>query len=185
MITKNDLDLMIHNDVAAYRSIRKQFNADLETVHDIQRDHYDDGPEKAVEIAIHVLGYDRAMAAIATMINSIGDWDGRISDRSRAWAKTVDGSLDYDAAAHCHVYTSLHSCHVEQIARYARIAERPADNYGLIEIGRPDLVLDTFECLDDAIGVAGSKEDADVVLYGVMDMRTRIVLWSSDGVVSA
>lgn len=87
----------------------------------------DIGPKKTVEILIDRIGYDRAAAAIATMINVIGEWDGRIDNRNREWAKTIDDAMDREAARNYGLYCSLHSCHADQIASEMRRAERPIE----------------------------------------------------------
>ena len=56
----------------------------------------------------------------------------------------------------------------------------PEPNYALIALDHPENELDVFDCLDDAIGIAESQEDADTVSYGVKDVRSGIVLWSNN-----
>ena len=127
MYTKAMIEEMFQNDVAATREWRKQYKADYEQIEKTFNETRDLGPKKTVETLIDRIGYDRAQAVVATMINSIGLWDGRIDDRNRAWAKTIDEAFDKEAANDAYIYCSLHSCHADQIASEMRRAERPVE----------------------------------------------------------
>lgn len=127
MYTKAMIKEMFQNDVAATREWRKQYKADYEQIEKTFNETRDIGPKKTVETLIDRIGYDRAQAVVATMINSIGSWDGRIDDRNRAWSKTVDEAFDKEAATDAFIYCSLHSCHADQIASEMRRAERPVE----------------------------------------------------------
>lgn len=129
MITKYDMTQMIKKDLAAYRAFRKQLEADHDAVEQAVADHYEtnETPEQTVARLIGMIGYDRTVGMIATLVNSIGTWDERISERNRSWAKTVENALDQETARDCYIYQRMHSCHVDQIANYARRAERPVE----------------------------------------------------------
>ena len=127
MITKQQIKAMFQNDVDSTREWRKQYKADYEQIEKTFNETRDLGPKKTVETLIDRIGYDRAQAVVATMINSIGLWDGRIDDRNRAWAKTIDEAFDKEAANDAYIYCSLHSCHADQIASEMRRAERPVE----------------------------------------------------------
>lgn len=127
MYTKAMIEEMFQNDVAATREWRKQYKADYEQIEKTFNETRDLGPKKTVETLIDRIGYDRAQTVVATMIDSIGLWDGRIDDRNRAWAKTIDEAFDKEAANDAYIYCSLHSCHADQIASEMRRAERPVE----------------------------------------------------------
>ena len=111
----------------ATRNELHQAEADREAMETVFNETRDLGPKKTVETLIDRIGYDRAAATIATMINVIGEWDGRIDDRNRAWAKTIDDAMDREAAQNYGLYCSLHSCHADRIASEMRRAERPVE----------------------------------------------------------
>ena len=129
MITKYQLSQMLEANRDEYRSFRKQIESDHNAVEQAVADHYktNETPEQTVARLIASIGYDRTVGMIATLVNSIGDWDERISRRNRDWSKTVENALDQEAARDCYIYQRMHSCHVDQIADYARRAERPVE----------------------------------------------------------
>ena len=134
------------------------------------------GPKATVEKLIETIGYDRAAATIATMINVIGEWDGRIDNRNREWAKTIDDAMDREAAQNYGLFCSLHSCHADQIASEMRRAERPAETVETVE---EESVEDAAETeaetvqtvTEDAKATEGeSEEDAE--------KRIEMLAWS-------
>lgn len=156
MYTKAMIEEMFQNDVAATREWRKQYKADYEQIEKTFNETRDLGPKKTVEILIDRLGHDRARAVVATMINSIGSWDGRIDDRNRAWAKTIDEAFDKEAAQDAFIYCSIHSCHAEQIASEMRRAERPVEP---VEAEEDEQTETVSEDATDATETAEQTED--------------------------
>lgn len=114
-------------DRAATRDELHSYQNDRETMKAVYDETREIGPKATVEKLIETIGYDRAAATIATMINVIGEWDERIDDRNRAWAKTIDDAMDREAAQQYGMYCQFHSCHADQIASEMRRAERPAE----------------------------------------------------------
>ena len=115
-------------DRAATRDELHSYQNDRETMKTVYDETREIGPKATVEKLIETIGYDRAAATIATMINVIGEWDGRIDNRNREWAKTIDDAMDREAAQNYGLYCSLHSCHADQIASEMRRAERPTES---------------------------------------------------------
>lgn len=109
------------------------YQNDRETMKTVYDETRDLGPKKTVKTLIDRIGYDRAAATIATMINVIGEWDGRIDSRNRDWAKTINDAMDREAAQNYGLYCSLHSCHADQIADEMRRAERPIETVEDVE----------------------------------------------------
>ena len=114
-------------DRDATREELHSYQNDRETMKNVYDETRDLGPKKTVETLIDRIGYDRAATTIATMINVIGEWDGRIDNRNREWAKTIEDAMDREAAQNYGLYCSLHSCHADQIASEMRRAERPVE----------------------------------------------------------
>ena len=135
----------------ATRNELHQAEADRETMKTVYDATRAIGPKATVEKLIEAIGYDRAAATIATMINVIGEWDGRIDDRNRAWAKTIDDAMDREAAQNYGLYCSLHSCHADQIADEMRRAERPMETVEAEEDKQTETISeDTTETATEA-----------------------------------
>ena len=76
---------------------------------------------------IDAIGLDDAREVIAATVNTIGDWDGRISSANREWAKstTAEGFDNYISGR-----DNIHPAHVDQYASIARRAVR--DGYMIL-----------------------------------------------------
>lgn len=73
-------------------------------------------PGDTVASFVEAVGYEKAVATIATLINR-SSWDGRISGKNTDWAKTIDNALDQQAAVDCGIYSNrIHMSHLDQIA---------------------------------------------------------------------
>lgn len=173
MYTKAMIKEMFQNDVAATREWRKQYKADYEQIEKTFNETRDLGPKKTVETLIDRIGYDRAQAVVATMINSIGSWDGRIDDRNRAWSKTVDEAFDKEAATDAFIYCSLHSCHADQIASEMRRAERPAETVETVE---EESVEDVAEDAAETVTEAEKATESETVEDD--EKRIEMLAWS-------
>lgn len=100
-----------HNDIET----RKNDVAILEL---IQSEDCSKGrsPGDTVASFVESVGYEKAAATIATLINR-SSWDGRISGKNADWAKTIDNALDQEAAVALGIYTNaIHMTHLDQIA---------------------------------------------------------------------
>lgn len=109
------------------RAERKQFKADFAQIEVIFKDTRENGPDATVAKLVEVLGYDRAVEVVATMVNTVGDWDARVRPTVREWAKTIDGAYDEEAASNMFLYTQIHPCHIQQIAAEMMKADRPVN----------------------------------------------------------
>lgn len=75
----------------------------------------DETPEHTVKAFVDRVGLDLARFVIASLVNRSA-WDGRIGSSVAAWAETVDGSLDEEAAREASIYTTMHMAHLNQVA---------------------------------------------------------------------
>ena len=82
------------------------------------------GPELTYFEFENEVGRERAQKTIATLINRHG-WDGRISDKNKKWAETVD-ALSEKECIEKRIYTNMHLAHLNQIASEARKAAENA-----------------------------------------------------------
>ena len=163
MITKQQIKAMFQNDVDSTREWRKQYKADYAQIEIVFNETRENGPRKTVETLIERLGYDRAEAVIATMINSIGEWDGRIDERNRAWAKTIDEAFDKEAAQDAFIFCSIHSCHANQIASEMRRTERPVEPVEAEEDEPVETISeDAAEATETVTETADATEDESV-----------------------
>lgn len=80
--------------------------------------HDSPSPKDTVDSAIESLGKDVAIVTVANLVNGIGDWDGRLSTKSRMWARSVEGSYSRETLIQNHIYNAqdIHPAHLNQIA---------------------------------------------------------------------
>ena len=79
-----------HDELNAYRASNKANMACKEAIEEAIRDHYRDNclGSDAVKQVVEQFGYDRVFHVLAVTVQQ-KDWDGRISQDNKAWAKTV------------------------------------------------------------------------------------------------
>lgn len=79
-----------HDELNAYRASNKANMACKEAIEEAIRDHYRDNclGSDAVKQVVKQFGYDRVFHVLAVTVRQ-KDWDGRISQDNKAWAKTV------------------------------------------------------------------------------------------------
>ena len=79
-----------HDELNAYRASNKANMACKEAIEEAIRDHYRDNclGSDAVKQVVEQFGYDRVFHVLAVTVQQ-KDWDGRISQNNKAWAKTV------------------------------------------------------------------------------------------------
>jgi len=86
-------------------------------------------PAETVARLIEKIGYDAARVEIAELVNSVGEWDGRISQRNRDWAASqADARRRAELDAAC-IYnpSEIHPAHIDQIADAMRETPVPED----------------------------------------------------------
>ena len=98
-------------------SARDELQADVKTMKTIYRETHDDGPKKTAAAFVAAIGYNRAAAALGTLVNRHA-WDGRISHRVSAWAAALPCSWDEEAARHFSVYADdvIHLANLDWLA---------------------------------------------------------------------
>ena len=126
MLSKSDL---INRHTSNGVKDWKEYHNDIETRKNdvvilelIQSEDYSKGrsPGDTVASFVEAVGYEKAAATIATLINR-SSWDGRISGKNTDWAKTIDNALDEKAAVDCDLYADgIHMTHLDQIADKVR-----------------------------------------------------------------
>lgn len=79
-----------HDELIVYRASNKANMACKEAIEAAIRDHYRDNclGSDAVKQVVEQFGYDRVFHVLAVTVRQ-KDWDGRISQDNKAWAKTV------------------------------------------------------------------------------------------------
>ena len=85
-----------------------------------RRDH-EAGRSRAETVAAIVkqIGYDTAREAIAEIVNTVGEWDGRIWPSSREWAATIETAATRDELEAKNIYqpAEIHPAHINQLAQ--------------------------------------------------------------------
>ena len=102
-----------HDELNAYRASNKANMACKEAIEAAIRDHYRDNRlgSDAVKQVVEQFGYDRVFHVLAVPIRQ-KDWDGRISQDNKAWAKTVPVFENPDAWGsdrNCYLVVNSHS----------------------------------------------------------------------------
>ena len=87
-----------HDELTVYRASNKANMACKEAIEAAIRDHYRDNRlgSDAVKQVVEQFGYDRVFHVLAVTVQQ-KDWDGRISQNNKAWAKTVSVFENPDA----------------------------------------------------------------------------------------
>ena len=80
----------------------------------------ENGPEETVKALVAALGYDRAVVAVAELVNGVGDWDARVETRRRTWAAGIEGAASRDELASIGIYNpgEIHPAHIDQLGAY-------------------------------------------------------------------
>lgn len=133
----------------------------------------DGTPAETVAALVAVLGYDAAVLAVAELVNSVGDWDGRIYDYVRAWAEGVDGAASRAEQDAARIYqpAEIHPLHINQLGaammdyKPETAPEAPAEEI-------PEEVTETSPDalrLGDVVEISGAYFKHDNGLYFVTD----------------
>lgn len=79
-----------------------------------------DNPADTVAGLIGRIGYQAARETIAEAVNARGEWDQRISARSRAWAASIDTAADRETLLKYYLISdAIHPAHIDQLANEA------------------------------------------------------------------
>lgn len=106
-------------EIAARREQIKTTRANIKTVVNIYCETSDRTPAETVAAIVERLGYDTAREAIAEIVNSVGEWDGRIYPSSREWAATIETAATRDELEAKSIYqpAEIHPAHINQLAQ--------------------------------------------------------------------
>lgn len=106
-------------EIAARREQIKTTRANIKTVVSIYRETIEQTPAETVAAIVERLGYDTAREAIAEIVNSVGEWDGRIYPSSREWAATIETAATRDELEAKSIYqpAEIHPAHINQLAQ--------------------------------------------------------------------
>ena len=110
------LETLISTDRETYRETVKTLRADLETLEATYSETSGEAPSTTVSALVEKIGYNRAVALVATLINCSA-WDGRISQTVAEWAEVTPSAWTEEAARRMCIYTAIHKAHLDQIAQ--------------------------------------------------------------------
>lgn len=117
MKTIETLNTMIKADRLGSIAARKAIRANVETVENIYAESISGTPAETVKKIVSAIGYESAVEIIASMVNRISAWDGRISRTAKEWASTQGNAWDEEAADRIGIYSDrIHAAHLNQIA---------------------------------------------------------------------
>lgn len=74
-------------------------------------------PAETIKALVDRLGYSVALVTVAELVNSVSEYDGRISRRTRAWAMQIEDAANREELEHyCLLQPSeIHPCHIDQL----------------------------------------------------------------------
>ena len=106
-------------EITARREQIKTTRANIKTVVSIYIETRDQTPAETVAAIVERLGYDTAREAIAEIVNSVGEWDGRIYPSIREWAATIETAATRDELEAKSIYqpAEIHPAHINQLAQ--------------------------------------------------------------------
>nr|DAR00836.1 MAG TPA: Protein of unknown function (DUF3849) [Caudoviricetes sp.] len=138
MITNNTITARFAADRHATIAWKQQLSADLDAI--VTAYGAADKPADTIATVAAEIGIDRARAIIATLaVYRVAMHDRRIGDDTAAWAQTIAGALDADAAERVGLITdAIHPAHLDQLARAAA------------EYVAPEIVTETTETAERA-----------------------------------
>lgn len=91
----------------------------------------DETPADTVKALVDRIGYTSAVATVAELINSVGEWDGRIYEYVREWAHGVETAATREEMEAHYIYqpSEIHPAHINQIGQAMReyTPEEPAE----------------------------------------------------------
>lgn len=106
-------------EITARREQIKTTRANIKTVVNIYCETSDRTPAETVAAIVEQIGYDTAREAIAEIVNTVGEWDGRIWPSSREWAATIETAATRDELEAKNIYqpAEIHPAHINQLAQ--------------------------------------------------------------------
>lgn len=106
-------------EITARREQIKTTRANIKTVVNIYSETRDRTPAETVAAIVEQIGYDTAREAIAEIVNTVGEWDGRIWPSSREWAATIETAATRDELEAKNIYqpAEIHPAHINQLAQ--------------------------------------------------------------------
>lgn len=106
-------------EITARREQIKTTRANIATVARIYCETSDRTPAETVAAIVERIGYDTAREAIAEIVNTVGEWDGRIWPSSREWAATIETAATAEELEAKRIYqpSEIHPAHINQLAQ--------------------------------------------------------------------
>lgn len=126
-------------EITARREQIKNTRANIKTVVNIYCETSDRTPAETVAAIVERIGYDTAREAIAEIVNTVGEWDGRIWPSSREWAATIETAATRDELEAKSIYqpAEIHPAHINQLAqamsKYAPPAQEARDTAEIMQ----------------------------------------------------
>lgn len=95
---------------------RTAIKKNIATAIEAHRDNRNLGPLCTCADLVGRIGYTAAVETVAALVNCVGTWDGRVSDRSRAWAAGLAADREELRAAGIYLPSEIHPAHIDQLA---------------------------------------------------------------------
>lgn len=134
-------------EITARREQIKTTRANIKTVARIYCETIKQTPAETVAEIVAAIGYDAAREAVAEIVNTVGEWDGRIWPSSREWAATIETAATRDELEAKSIYqpAEIHPAHINQLAQAMSKYAPPAPQE------QEDPAQDTAEIMQQAV----------------------------------
>lgn len=121
-----------------------------------------DKPSETVEMLVDSMGYEKAVVAVAIVVNRVSIHDGRIYDGVREWAKSIEDAPSHEVMESLNIYgvdSWIHSAHVDQIGDAMRKYEPPTDPFEEERKTREEREQFIMDLMADALRISGKNAD--------------------------
>lgn len=106
----------------ARRETIKAIKAHRKALIETFRATMDKTPAETISELVGLLGYAAAAETVAELVNSVGDWDGRVYDYVRTWAGGIETAATREEMEAHYIYqpSEIHPAHINQIGQAMR-----------------------------------------------------------------
>jgi len=172
-----------YTDRETMRAARQATRANFDTVVATFKETYyknNERPDQTVAAIVDALGYDAAVVTVAEIVNSVGDWDERVSAKNREWAAGIENAATRDELRTADIYqpSEIHPCHIDSLASAMRRYEPKQAEPETVEQATEEITEDAQNAPKNA------QEDAEqehaVVRKALMLERRGCEFFASD-----
>lgn len=111
------------------KAMVRDMQENMEKLENAYRTYRFDGTVRdSIDALIREIGYTAAADTIATAVNGVSKYDGRIRESVRSWAEAQEGAFDNELCDSRSVHTDIHPANLNQIAELMSRTEAPVED---------------------------------------------------------